>query len=170
MLNRTRATWRAWLVLWLLAALQSSTLGRWKPLGTEVDWLLMSVVSVSILLGWPVGGVYGLAAGWMSGTLSGVFPGSFAVSRALVGGLGSNFSTHFSLDNPVGAPLGALAATVVANASFALMSPSSFPVLWWVERTLHQAPLHAILIIPLHALLARLLRPPTRRFSDARLG
>ena len=170
MLNRTRATWRTWIVLWLLAALQSSALGRWRPFDTEVDWLLMSVVSVSILLGWPVGGIYGLAAGWASGTLAGAFPGSFAVSRALVGALGSNFSTHFSLDNPLGAPLGALAATVVANAAFALMSPSSSPIAWWIGRTLHQAPLHAILIIPLHAILARLLRPPARRFSDMRLG
>jgi hypothetical protein len=170
MLNRTRATWRIWVVLWLLAALQSSVLGRWRPWNIEVDWLLMSVVSVSILLGWPVGGVYGLAAGWLCGTMAGVFPGSFSISRALVGAIGSNFSTHFSLDNPLGAPLGAFTGTVVANSAFALMSPSSFPMMWWVERTLLQAPLHAVLVIPLHAILARRLRPPARRFSESRLG
>lgn len=170
MLNRTRETWRIWIVLWLLAALQSSVLGRWRPWNIEVDWLLMSVVSVSILLGWPVGGVYGLAAGWLGGTMAGVFPGSFVVSRALVGAIGSNFSTHFSLGNPLGAPLGAFAGTVVANAAFALMSPSSFPVMWWVERTVGQAPLHAVLIIPLHTVLARLLRPSARRFTESRLG
>jgi hypothetical protein len=170
MLNRTRATWRIWVVLWLLAALQSGVLGRWRPWGVEVDWILMSVVSASILLGWPVGGVYGLAAGWLCGTLSGVFPGSFAISRAAAGALLSGFSKQFSLDNPLGAPLGALVATIVANATFALMSPSAAPLAWWAERTLWQAPLHAVLIIPLHAILSRLLLPPTRRFSDSRLS
>ena len=68
---RERATWRIWIVFWLLAALQTTLLARWRPFETDVDWILLSVVSVSILLGWPVGAIYGLVAGWLTGVMRG---------------------------------------------------------------------------------------------------
>ncbi len=164
---RERATWRIWIVLWLLAALQTTLLARWRPLETDVDWILLSVVSVSILLGWPVGALYGLVAGWLTGVAVGDFPGSFAISRFAAGGVLAGFDKFFSLDNPFAAPLGAAAATIVANLTFALMSPASFPVAWWLQRTGSQIVLHALLIVPLHWLLTRFVLPPSKRlFGD----
>ncbi len=150
-------------MLWLLAALQSTLLARWHPFDIDVDWILLSVVSVSILLGWPVGAIYGLVAGWLTGVLVGDFPGSFAISRFASGGVLAGFDKFFSLDNPFAAPLGAAAATVVANCTFALMSPASFPVAWWLQRTFTQIALHAVLIVPLHWILTRVVLPPSKR-------
>jgi rod shape-determining protein MreD len=160
---RERETWRIWPVLWLLLGAQSSVLGSWRPFGVDIDWVLLSVVSVSILLGWPVGALYGLVAGLATGLTAGVFPGAYALSRTAVGGVLAGFEKQFSADNPLAAPLGAIAATILANAAFALVAPASFSFAWWAQRTLWQLPLHAVLIVPLHLLMTRLVLPPSSR-------
>jgi rod shape-determining protein MreD len=165
---RERATWRIWIVLIVAQAVQTTWLAQWRPLGTYVDLTLLTIVSVSMLLGWPVGPIYGLVAGLFTGFTAGFNPGSFAVSRTVVGALFGGFEKKFSADNPVAPIIGAVCAVVVSNAVFALMSPADFSWLWWLQRTAIGMVLHALLMLPLHLLLSRLVLPPSRlMFSGA---
>lgn len=159
---RERATWRIWIVLVVTVALQTTLLARFRPLGVAVDWALMTTVSVAILLGWPVGAMYGLAAGLLCGWFSGFHPGSWAFSRLVVGASFGGFDRRFSTDNPLAAPMCVAGATVMANALFMLMSPADFPLRWWVVNTAWQMVGHAVLIVPLHAVLDRFVLPPSR--------
>ena len=153
-------TWRIWPLLWLLLVLQTTLLARLAPLGVHLDLALLGVVSVSLLLGMETGAIFGLAAGVLNGYCAGVSLGSFALSRLAIGaGLGL-FDRRFSRDNPLAPPLCAAAATILANALFALLSPAGFGFGWWLQHTFISAALHAIFIWPVYALFARLLPPP----------
>ena len=159
---KERATWRIWIVLIVAFALQTTWLAPLRPMGTWVDLGLLTTVSVALSLGAQVGAIYGLVAGLLTGYGTAFNVGSFMVSRAAVGAIFGSFETKFSSDNPLAPPLCAACAVVVANLVFALMSPTSFPLSWWLQQTLRGVVVHSILIVPLHPILLRLLRPPTR--------
>jgi rod shape-determining protein MreD len=159
---RVRATWRIWFVLILALAIQTTWLANWHPFGTYLDLPLLTVVSVSMLLGWPVGPVYGLIAGLLTGYAAAFNLGSFAVSRAVVGAVSGSFEKRFSADNPLAPIFCAAGAVVISNVVFAIMSPADFGWQWWLQRTLSGVVLHAVCIVPLHLLLARLVLPPSR--------
>jgi rod shape-determining protein MreD len=158
---RVRATWRIWIVLIVALAVQTTWLAHWRVFGTAVDLPLMTTVSVSMLLGWPVGPIYGLFAGLFTGFAAAFNPGSFAVSRAIVGALFGGFEKKFSSDNPVAPVLGAVIGVIVSNLIFAFMSPAAFGWQWWLTHTATGVVLHAFLIVPLHFLLARIVLPPS---------
>jgi hypothetical protein len=152
--------WRIWPILWLLLVLQTTIFARLAPLGVHVDLALLGVVSVSLLLGMEMGAIYGLAAGVLTGYCAGVSLGSFALSRLAIGAGFGLFDRQFSRDNPLAPPLCAAGATVLANALFALLSPTGFGFVWWVQHTLISAALHALFIWPVYALFAHFIPPP----------
>lgn len=157
-----RATWRIWPALILALAVQTTWLARWQPLGIHIDLPLLMVVSVALLLGWEIGLVFGLVAGALTGYCAAFNLGSFAFSRTLVGGVLGLLETRMSRDNPLAPPLCAAGAILLANFVFFLMSPTDFTFGWWVRQTLAGALLHALLIWPLHAVVARWVLPPAR--------
>jgi rod shape-determining protein MreD len=154
--------WRIWIVLVAAVALQTTWLARWEPFGTHIDLPLLTVVSVALLLGWETGAAYGLAAGLLTGYFVGTNLGSWALSRMVAGGVFGLSSKGFSRDNPLAPPLCAAGAVLLANLVFLVMSPTDFPVSWWVYHTLVTMGIHAILIWPLHWLIHRFMLPPTR--------
>jgi hypothetical protein len=167
-----RQTWQTWIVLWLLLSLQTTVLARWQPFGSHIDLPLLCVVSVALLLGWEFGAVYGLVAGVLTGYCAAFHVGSFAVSRAAVGGVFGLFDRRFSRDNPLAPPICAAGAVLLSNLVYGLMSPDDFiywgatshgfSFWWWAQRTLLSMLVHAVLIWPVHALIARFVQPPAR--------
>jgi hypothetical protein len=130
-----------------------------------VDLPLLTVVSVGLLLGWEWGAGYGVAAGLLSGIYAPTSLGSFALSRLVVGGIIGLFDKSFSRDNPFAPPLCAAGATLGANFLFLIMAPTSFPLDWWLGKTLGAMGTHALLIWPVHWLMQRYAAPPPRRFG-----
>jgi len=167
-----RQTWQTWIILWLVLALQTTLVARWQPFGSHLDLPLLCVVSAALLLGWEFGAVFGLVAGILTGCLAGLHIGSFAVSRAAVGGVFGLFDRRFSRDNPLAPPICAAGAVLLSKLVYGLMSPGDFiywgttpdgfSFVWWLQRTITSMAVHAVLIWPIHALMARIVQPPAR--------
>lgn len=154
--NRPSPTWRAWLVLWVAVALQTTWLAHLNILGAHLDLPLLCVVSSAMLLGARQGVVFGFVAGLLSGYSAGVSLGSFVISHMAAGGLCGLFDRRFSVDNPLAPPICAAAATLLSHLIFGLMSPTSFQFLSWMNVALLSAALHAILIWPFFAFMQML--------------
>jgi len=157
---RDQPTWRIWPLLWLLLVFQTTLFARLAPFGVQIDFVLLAVVSVSLLLGMETGAIFGLIAGIVTGYCAGVSLGSFALSRLLIGAGFGFFDQRFSRDTPFAPPLCAAAATLLANIIFGILSPGDFPFDWWLRHTLIATAFHAILIWPVYALFARMIPPP----------
>jgi len=157
-----RPVWRIWIVLYVAMALQTTWLADWRPFGARADLPLLTTVSTALLLGWEMGAIYGLLAGFLTGCFADYNVGSFAFSRAVVGGVFGGFDKGFSRDNPLAPPLCAIGAIVLANLIFWIMSPGDFTLRVWAQSTLTSAALNALLMWPLHWLLERFVLPPTR--------
>jgi LytS/YehU family sensor histidine kinase len=155
-------TWRIWIVLLIAIVLQTTLLARLTPLGTHIDLLLLTIVSIALLIGPYWGSAYGLAAGILLGFYAGVNPGAFALSRMAAGGVFGLFDKGFSGDNPLAPPLCAAGATLMTSAIFLLMSPTDFTFTSWLQKTLAAIIVHAILIWPVHACIAKWALPPRR--------
>ena len=154
--NRPSPVWRAWLVLWIAVALQTTWLAHFSVFGARLDLPLLCVVSAAMLLGARQGVVFGFVAGLLGGYTAGVSLGSFMISRMAAGGLCGLFDRRFSVDNPLAPPLCAAVATMLSHLIFGLMSPASFVFVTWMSASLLSAALHAILIWPLFAFMQML--------------
>jgi len=163
-----RPTWRIWIVLYLAMAVQTTWFAHWRPFGAHIDLPLMTTISVGLLLGWEMGATYGLIAGLLMGYYTDFNVGSFAVSRAVVGGVCGLFESRFSRDNPFAPPLCAIGGVVLSNLVFLVMSPTEFPVVWWVQHTIAPALMQALLIWPLHAVISYLVPAATGSWSAPR--
>ncbi|HEX8835149.1 MAG TPA: hypothetical protein VF719_13155, partial [Abditibacteriaceae bacterium] len=53
-------------------------------------------------------------------------------------------------------------ATLLSNLVFLIMSPTDYPLLWWLQVTATSILAHALLIWPIHFLIQRFVLPPTR--------
>ncbi|HEX8833094.1 MAG TPA: hypothetical protein VF719_02775, partial [Abditibacteriaceae bacterium] len=89
-------SWRIWLMLPFVLALHTTWLAHWQPWGARVDLPLLTVVSVSLLLGWEFGAGYGVVAGLFTGFFAATNLGSFALSRMVAGGVLGLFDKGFS--------------------------------------------------------------------------
>lgn len=154
--NRPSPAWRAWLVLWIAVALQSTWLAHFHLFGARLDLPLLCVVSAAMLLGARQGVVFGFSAGLLCGYTVGVSLGSFVISRMAAGGLCGLFDRRFSVNNPLAPPLCAAVATLLSHLIFGLMSPASFQFVSWMNATLLSAALHAVLIWPFFAFMQML--------------
>lgn len=157
-----RATWRIWVALLFAVALQTTWLARWRLFGAHVDLPLMTVISVALLAGWEIGALYGLVAGLLTGYVVGANVGAFALSRLVVGGTLGALEHRFSHDNPFAPPLCAAGAVVASSMILLVMSPTDFSLAWWTRHTLVSVCSHALLILPVHWLMARFVLPPAR--------
>jgi rod shape-determining protein MreD len=158
-------TGRIWIALLIAIVLQTTVFARLEPFGAHVDLPLLTVVSVGLLLGWEWGAGYGLVAGLLTGMYATSSLGSFALSRLTAGGIIGLFDKGFSRDNPFAPPLCAMGATLGANLIFLVMAPTSFPLDWWMSKTLGAMGAHALLVWPVHWLMVRFAVPPPRRFG-----
>ncbi len=150
------------MALLLAVALQTTWLARWRLFGAHVDLPLMTVISVALLAGWEIGALYGLIAGLLTGYIVGAHVGAFALSRLVVGGTLGALEHRFSHDNPFAPPLCAAGAVAASSLILLVMSPTDFSLAWWARHTLVSVGSHALLILPVHWLMARFVLPPAR--------
>ena len=148
----------------LLAAslVQSTWLAHWSLLGARVDLPLVLAVAVALVGGVERGAVLGFCAGLMAGYAAAFHTGSFAVSHAVAAGLFGLFPRRFSTDNPLAPPVCAFVATLLATLVFFVMSPTAFPVAWWVRHGLASGVQNALLMWPVFYLVVRYCLPANR--------
>jgi len=156
---------KIWAALIIALVLQTTVFAHWTPFGAHIDLPLLTVVSVGLLLGSEWGAGYGLVAGLLSGIYAATSLGSFALSRLVVGGVIGLFDKGYSRDNALAPPLCAAGATLGANFLFLVMAPTSFPLDWWLAKTLGAMAANALLVWPVHGLMLRFAAPPSRRFN-----
>ena len=149
-------------LLILLLTIQTSWLARFTLWGVHPDFALLLTVSVALLFGWRAGGVFGLCAGFMGGVLAAKNIGSFLLSRTLCGAVVGLSDRGFARDNIFAPPLLAALGTLFSDFIVLLMSPTDFPLSWWLFHTPVKMLLHAILIWPLHFVVMKMCAPPAR--------
>jgi uncharacterized membrane protein len=121
------------------------------------DLVLTVVLLVGILSGPRRAALQGFIGGYFCGVLAGVSLGSFMVSRLLAGYVVGFVQNVMVRDNPLVAWASVFVGTVLAEAMMFLMNPT-FPLRWWMETTLKEALLNALLSVLIYPLLLRLLR------------
>lgn len=146
--------------------LQTTWAQHWRGMDTWPDIVLTVVLLVGVITGPRRAALQGFIGGYICGVLAGVSLGSFMVSRILAGyviGLAQNVMVR---DNPLVAWASVFVGTVLAEAMMFLMNPT-FPPLLWMETTLKEAILNALLSILIYPLLLRLLRRHSPTDSEA---
>jgi rod shape-determining protein MreD len=155
-----RPTWRLWIFLWAILALQTTWLARVEFFGARLDLPLLFTLSAALVLGSESGAAFGLVAGVLTGYVSGASLGSFAFSRLVVGAVFGLFDRRFSSDNPFAPPVCAAAATLLASVIFLALSPDTFSP-YWLRRVLVECGLNAFFIWPVFLCVNKLV-PPAR--------
>lgn len=156
------AFWRAFPVLLLAHLMQTTWLARVEVFDTRIDLPLLVTVSVALLGGVQRGAWCGFGAGVLTGLQAASHLGSFLVSRTVAAGIMGLSPRALSADNPLAPPACAVAATILADTIFMVMSPTAYPFLWWVRHALIASALHALLIWPIFFSIQRLVKPPIR--------
>lgn len=159
---QSQPTWRIYIFLWAMLAIQTTWLARVEIFGAHLDLMLLTVVSVALLLGAQNGAVFGLVAGVLTGYIAGASLGSFALSRLIIGSSFGFFDRRFSSDNPFAPPICAAAATFLASVIFLALSPDTFSS-HWLSRVLTECGLNALFIWPVYLCVNKLV-PPARAF------
>jgi rod shape-determining protein MreD len=149
-------------LLLAVTALQTTWLARFTLWDVHIHLPLLTIVSVALLLGPRSGTIYGFFTGLVMGVFTGSNIGSFILSRMAVGGIFGYFERAFSRDNILAPPLCAIGAIVISNLIFFILSPTQFPIVWWLRQTAIAVPLHAIAIWPVHWLIGHFVAPPQR--------
>jgi hypothetical protein len=156
------AFWRTIPVLLLAHLVQTTWLARVVVLDTRIDLPLLVAVSVALLGGVQRGAWCGFGAGILTGLQTASHLGSFLVSRTVAASLIGLSPRALSPDNPLAPPVCAVAATLLADAIFMVMSPTDYPFLWWVRHAPIACAMHALLIWPVFFLIQRLVKPPVK--------
>lgn len=159
-----RPVGRIWILLIAALALQTTLLGSATVAGVHLDLLFLSVVSVALLVDWPLAAFYGLVAGLLTGAYVGTNMGSFALGMMAAGAGVALSDRLFSRENPLAPPLCAFGAALLFHLIFLIISPIDFPVAWVIRHALTLGITHAILIVPFHYLVERFLLPARRGF------
>ncbi len=149
-------------LLVLAVALQTSWLARVAVWGVHFDLPLLLTVSVALLFGWRAGAVFGLAAGFFMGVMVAKNVGSAMMSRIFCGAVIGISDRNFGRDNIFAPPLLAALGTLLSDIIVLLMAPTDFPISWWLAHTPIKMLMHAVLIWPLHYVVARWVKPPSR--------
>jgi len=142
--------------------IQSTWLAHWSLFGARVDLPLVLAVAVALVGGVERGAVMGFCAGLLAAYAAAFHTGSFAVSHCVAAGAFGLFPRRFSTDNPLAPPLCAFGATLLATLVFFVMSPTAFPVTWWVRHSLAAGVQHAVLMWPVFYLVVRTCLPANR--------
>lgn len=154
--------WRVAVLMVLAHALQTTLfaapfLGIARP-----DLPFLVAISGALLGGVEVGALAGLAAGILGGIGAAWHPGSFLMSRAIPSAILGRAARRFSVYHPLSPPTCALAATILSDAVFFLISPTDFPPAWWMRHAVASGIVHAALIWPVFLVVARVVRPPQK--------
>lgn len=154
--------WRVVPVLILAHVLQTTWLSGpfWNLARPDLPFLV--ALSAALIGGLEIGVIMGVVAGALGGLAAAWHPGSFLVSRTIPTAILGALSTRFSVFHPIAPPLCAFVATLLSEFFFMMMSPTDFPVSWWIRHSIAVGITHAILIWPIFGLVVRLVKPPQR--------
>ncbi|MCS6859740.1 MAG: hypothetical protein NZT92_05405 [Abditibacteriales bacterium] len=165
-MSRSGQIFFSFLAVCAAVVVQSAWAQHWRGMDVLPDIVLTVVLLIGIITGPRRAALQGFVGGYFCGVLAGVSLGSFMVSRLLAGyviGLVQNVMVR---DNPMVAWISVFVGTVLAEAVMFLMNPT-FPLSLWLETTLKEAVLNALLSILIYPLLLRLLRGRAPRDSEA---
>lgn len=147
--------------LWLAAGLQQSVAPRMTLAGVSPDFLLVTLVCISLFGDRRTGAVKGFFAGVLHGAAAGANLGAYAVSRTVTGFLVGWFPMlEFEASIAVAFVI-ASGATLFAQILFMFGAPPA-RIVPFLLATIGGAVYNGVLAMPLFALLKRILDPPSR--------
>lgn len=111
-------------MLFLAGALQGN-LPHWLMIkGARPDFLLITLISFSLMQDPLLGTVLGFLAGLIHGSIVGISLGSFIVSRTVIGFAAGSVTIRLFSENPIVPVLAAGGLTFVGEALFLLVNPT----------------------------------------------
>jgi hypothetical protein len=147
--------WRAAPLL-VLAFLIQTTWTRGASVGpATLDLAFCVALAMALLGGARVGMWAGAGAGYLAALQAMVHPGSFMVSRFVPCLLVGALAPRFTSSHPIAPPLAAALASMLGDAMWVLLSPSEFPLSFWVSHAAGSMLLHALAIWPTFWLVRR---------------
>ncbi len=152
-----------WLRVVLLLVVAAGIQGAWGSAlsirGASPDLLLVTLTALALVLPPTGAAAVGLLGGWFTGALVGRSVGSYIVTRLLLGaGLGL-LELRVYRANPLISAGSALLGTLFSEGVFFVLSPEQFAndIPKWAWLTLGKAGYHIVLIVPLSALVRRVI-------------
>ena len=151
----------AFILLWLAGGCQQSVANQFAIAGAAPDYLLVVIVTLSLVVNRRAGGVIGFLGGVIQGAIAGGHMATYAITRTILGFLigwltGLEFEGNIAVAFVVTA-----GATCIAQVSFLLMSPRG-AILPFLLATIGSAMYNGVLAMPLYALLKKVSDSPRR--------
>lgn len=160
-MNRWKLLATAAVSTWLFGALQMGVSSRIGLFGASPDFLLVQIAAFSPFLNRLQGGVIGFFAGMVNGSFVGANMTQYVLSRTLTGFLAAWANDIRFAPNSLVIFMTGFASTVFANIVMLFMAPPA-GIGPYLGATILSAVYNGVLVLPLYALLKRILDPVYR--------
>lgn len=149
------------ITLWLAGALQQAVAYRLDLFGFKPDFILATMIPLSICLTRSNGAIVGFFAGLIQGGTAGANLAHYVISRTLTG-FATPWSRRFGFElNTIAVGLTGFFATIFAETIFMfLAAPKGIGS--FLGDTIRTAIYNGVLAMPVYALLRRILIPSVR--------
>jgi cell shape-determining protein MreD len=157
----TRGVLVAIVCLYFAAALQQTFAYRIAIFGAAPDFLLLCAIALGMLAGRTKAALAGFAAGLLHGALAGANIAAYTISRSFAAFVAS-WTKHIGYEVTLGAvAVITFLCTIIGEIAWMFMGVRS-GIGAFLGATIGTALYNAVLVIPLYALLRRVVDPPRR--------
>ncbi len=137
-------------ILLVASWLQAGLSARIALFHARPDFILTTLVCISVLIGNLYGTVQSLWAGFLTAVLAGFNYGSVMVSRLLTGFLCGSLQQHIIQDSPFIPLITVFLATWLCEGLYFLMAPNLHYLRWWTHMVLGESIYNSILSVPIY--------------------
>ena len=156
---------RLWLgvsvLVWLLAILQFAIGTRWTLFGASPDYLLIGISAASFFLERMPAAAVGFTAGLVQGAISGANLGQYIAARTISGFLAGWFNDSRYVPSHLKLFLTGVGVTLISRVILMFLAPP-MGIGSYLAATILSAAYNGVLVLPVYALLKRVLDPVYR--------
>lgn len=156
---------RLWLAigaqLWLMAILQFAIGSRWGLFGASPDYLLIGIAASSFFLERAPAAGLGFLSGLAQGAMSGANLGQYIASRTISSFLAGWLNDSRYMPSYVKVVLTGVGVTLVSRLILLFLAPP-VGIGGYLAATILSAAYNGVLVLPVYALLKRVLDPVYR--------
>jgi rod shape-determining protein MreD len=151
-----RQVWLLIFILLVAAWLQASFANKLSIAHARPDFILVTAVCISIILGTIDSALYNIWAGFLTAVLAGINYGSIMLSRLATGCLGGLLRQHVIEDSVIVPPITIFIATWICSLLYFVMAPNLHTAKWWLHMVLLESLYNCGLSLPIYFILRRL--------------
>lgn len=149
------------LLIWSMAILQFAIGSRWTLLGASPDYLLIGIAASSFFLERTPSAAVGFLSGLAQGAMSGANLGQYIASRTLSSFLAGWLNDGRYVPSHIKVVLTGAGVTIVSRLILLFLAPQ-VGIGSYLAATILSAAYNGVLVLPVYALLKRVLDPVYR--------